>query len=99
MGKKLYVTKKQAIADCKTIWKLVLDKNLLSKREALNLLPEMDNKYPYEGCPLCSYVDQFSHYEACTRHCPYYAKYNRKCWDYPSYEENPQEFAKLVMEL
>jgi len=91
------LTKKQAIAECKEVWKLVADGKAKDKDAALKLLEE-SNPLLYEKiinyqdtCPLCECG-------GCDR-CPYYEKYNLSCESYPNYNQNPLEFAQNIMKL
>ncbi len=113
MSRKLVVTKRQAIRDCKKIWKLVANGQAKSKFDALKKLPEMYNKYGIEHsyCPLCTYTEQFENRanQSCTLHCPFCIQYGYYCTGIGTgsklpdrlydYSANPVSFAKKILAL
>ena len=76
MTKKLIITKKEAIAKCKEMWKLIQDSNM-TKYEFLRHHPEWRNLYRY-GCSLCEYQNNFPKDDDC-EHCPLMTKYHKSC--------------------
>jgi len=104
MFRKLAITRKEAIIDCKTIWKLVADGIVDNKQEALYLLPTLHHKYfDSSSCPLCAYSTQFEHrsFSSCIDHCPYYEQYGEYCQDTLGVDWllTPKEFAQRIMNL
>jgi len=104
MPKKLFVTKRQAIRDCKKIWKLVAEGKATDKFDALRQLPDILYKYfDFAQCPLCAYAYNKEGAEtpsACRKYCPYYLTYKAYCTSfYCSYTGNPIAFAKRILAL
>lgn len=100
MSKKLILKQKEAIADCKLLWKFVSEGEAKNKYDALSLVePAFLIRYPHSlHCPLCSYSQQFNR-RNCSK-CPYVKKYHTDCMDKKcSYDFTPIEFAKRVMDL
>ena len=69
MTRKLKITKKQAIKECKELWKRIYESGLQKHRYM--------ETHEHTSCPLCEYVMQFS-YLTC-RHCPLITKFNKGC--------------------
>jgi hypothetical protein len=95
MGKKLIITKAQAIKNCKKIWKLVLEGKANTRDEAIDLL--LDGNI--HACPLCAYDMQFN--RNCS-HCPLITQLHLIkgcCNEEVNYHCHPVEFAKQVMKL
>jgi hypothetical protein len=72
MTKKLYITKKEAIKQCKQIWVLVLEGKVKNKAEANSILGNNTSH-----CPLCQYVNQILKERgehSCIPYCPLYTQ-------------------------
>lgn len=101
------LTKKQAIAECKEVWKPVAEGEAHSKDEALYLLKQNNRELYlkisdyYHQCPLCQYKRQFDEDMEDCGDCPYYQRYEYWCDDeeFSSYITAPQAFAQNVMKL
>ena len=99
------MTKRQAIRECKKLWRAVLDGRAKDKDEALDLF-EFE-KYTY-GCPFCEYsirkgVLIGSLPEACQSMnvCPLVQQTGWHCFyaNKRAYDTHPKDFAAIIMAL
>lgn len=97
-AKKFTITKREAIRECKKIWKLVVDCKAENKYDAFEILygDRYINKWALD-CPLCEYVDNFD--GRCTK-CPLVVQLGGSC-GFLGYngQSGNRGFAKLVMKL
>jgi len=103
------ITKRQAVRRCKWFWKHAL-KTGKYKGAILNSLGEKERKefcrYTYR-CPLCEYVETFGYAELiegepsedCKKHCPIVLQFGHSCVQVISFEDESQQFAKMIMKL
>jgi hypothetical protein len=94
--------RKEAVRLAKRIAKPIVDGEAISKYEAIDQLSKEDQDKILQCvsfCPLCEYARFEENSGAWCDICPYLQKYQVLCGDFPSYEENPFEFAQLIMEL
>lgn len=75
------MTKKQAIKDCKELWKAI-EKSGLSKSDFLRSEEGevYDDRNYFGGCPLCEYtrVRDPENFPSCST-CPLVTKYSKRC--------------------
>ena len=82
MTKKLTITKKVAISECKKLWKEIeesgLSKNgyLFHSKAGRKWL----NKDYRASCPLCKYAKQVSRKSPICHSCPLWKQYGKCCW-------------------
>jgi hypothetical protein len=97
---KLLVTKRQAIRDCKKIWRLVAEGKAKDKYDALNQLPDLYMKYKTEHnyCPLCTYASGKVYRDMCSA-CPYFCTYGFDCMAYPNFVDQAILFAQNILKL
>ena len=82
MTKKLTLTKRKSISECKKLWKAI-DKSGLLKYEYLHSEDGRkwyDKKY-HASCPLCEYAHQVSNKFAMCGQCPLVTQYDKHCWE------------------
>ena len=85
----------QALQDAKLLWAEVFFGRAKNKEEALDLMTNewRINYMPFADCPLCAYTN-FS-----CKNCPYFLKYEKTCVATFEADDNPQEFARIIMLL
>ena len=101
------LTKRQAIRECKRLWRTVLEGEAKEKYEALCFHPKF---FEYENmCPLCEYTQQLINhpvgvYQKCRAEniCPLVQQTGAACFGedcVADYLDNPQLFAAVIMAL
>ena len=111
MMKKL--TKRQAIRECKRLWRLVAEGKAKDKNEALEIYPEF--KTYAHTCPFCAYVSGIVGIDEATkgfrpiwcnasRFCPLVEQTGYRCFyneedDWLDYLYEPEAFASVIMAL
>jgi len=94
MTKKLTITRKKAIAECKKLWEEIVASGL-SKRDFL-CTPERGSwvykEYQY-NCPLCEYSRNFTG-NCC--HCPLAEKYLNNCFTLGFDEEDITNYPQFL---
>jgi hypothetical protein len=93
------LSRRQAVRDCKKVWRLVYYGKVANKLEALRLLPHLREKYRlHAGCPLCALTTLSV--VTCLQACPYATKYGVNCMDVScDYQVNHKEFAARIMKI
>ena len=88
------LTKREAIRECKRLWKEIV-KSGLSKWRFLG--SDAGEKWRKKGyildCPLCGYA-----WTRCGTHCPLYLQYGKGCDEMP-YDTDPKAFYEYVKGL
>lgn len=95
-------SKRQAIRDCKKLWRKVAEGKARDKYDALFLYPQF---YKYKNeCPFCEYVKQKGfigfHPTECVKPniCPLVQQTGHNCL-YADFITQPKEFEKIILAL
>ena len=102
---KYTITKRQAIRECKKMWKLIT-KSCLGKYEWFKTDASIpfSNKYMHD-CPLCEYTNNLRIRSvntfdlACRPFCPLYIQLNEGCLGLNYMQEDTTEFYNALLKL
>ena len=100
MTKKLTITKKVAISECKKLWKEIEEHGRSKYNFLLHTLDGekwMDKDYR-SSCPLCEYANQVSRKKTTCYSCPLYKQYGKYCWDF-NYKDSTPEWLEAIRGL
>ena len=101
MTKRLTITKKGAISECKKLWKEI-EEHGRGKYNFLFHTPDGEkwaDKDYRSSCPLCEYAHQLAKSsEASCHNCPLWKQYGKYCWHF-NYKSGTPEWYEAVRGL